>query len=60
MRVLDDYGVLIFKWSEVQIPLREILKIIKCEPLFGNRSGKNNNTHWLCFMKFPQSEEVNQ
>lgn len=60
MRVLDDYGVLIFKWSEVQIPLREILKIIKCEPLFGNRSGKHNNTHWLCFMKFPQSKGVNQ
>ena len=60
MRVIVDYGVLIFKWSEVQIPLREILKIIKCEPLFGNRSGKHNNTHWLCFMKFPQSKGVNQ
>ena len=60
MRVLDDYGVLIFKWSEVQIPLREVLKAIECEPLFGNRSGKNNNTHWLCFMKFPQSEEANR
>lgn len=54
MRVLDDYGTLIFKWSEVQIPLAEILKAIRAEPLFGHRSGKNNNTHWLCFMKFPK------
>ena len=51
MRVLDEYGVLIFKWSEVQIPLKEVLKVIKSEPLFGHKSGKHNNTHWLCFMK---------
>jgi len=55
MRVLDDYGVLIFKWSEVQIPLRKVLEAIgpEHEPLFGHRSGKNMNTHWLCFMKLP-------
>lgn len=51
MRVLDDYGVLIFKWSEVQIPLRDVLSAIQAEPLFGNRSGKHSNTHWLAFMK---------
>lgn len=54
-RVLDDDGVLIFKWSEVQIPLKEILPLAPYPPLFGNRSGKNNNTHWLCFMK-PKEE----
>lgn len=53
MRVLDDYGVLIFKWSEVQIPLQDILKAIKAKPLFGHRSGKHNNTHWMAFMKMP-------
>ena len=52
MRVLDNYGTLIFKWSEVQIPLRSVLDAIKAEPLFGNRSGRKNNTHWLVFMKF--------
>ena len=56
MRVLDDYGTLIFKWSEVQIPLKEVLKAIKYKPLFGHRSGKNNNTHWMAFMKFPKEE----
>jgi len=54
MRVLDDYGTLIFKWSEVQIPLKAVLDAIKAEPLFGHRSGKNMNTHWLCFMKLPE------
>lgn len=54
-RVLDDNGVLIFKWSEVQIPLREILPLSPVSPLFGHRSGKNMNTHWLCFMK-PKKE----
>lgn len=50
-RVLDPDGVLIFKWSEVQIPLRDILSLAPYPPLFGHRSGKNMNTHWLCFMR---------
>lgn len=53
LRVLDDYGTLIFKWSEVQIPLREVLGAIGAEPLFGHRSGKHNNTHWMAFMRYP-------
>ncbi len=50
-RVLDPDGVLIFKWSEVQIPLREILPLSPYPPIFGSRAGKNGITHWLCFMK---------
>ena len=57
-RVLDKDGVLIFKWSEVNIPLREILPLSPYQPLFGNRSGKHNNTHWLCFMK-PRKDDEN-
>ena len=48
MRVLDDYGVLVFKWSEDQIPTCDILKAIGHKPLFGSRRGK---TRWLVFMK---------
>ncbi|MCH5323978.1 MAG: SAM-dependent methyltransferase [Eubacterium sp.] len=55
--VLDDDGVLIFKWSEVQIPLSAILPLAPFTPLFGHRSGKNINTHWLCFMK-PKREDI--
>ena len=50
-RVLDQDGVLIFKWSEVQVPLREILSLSPYPPLFGHRSGKSMNTHWICFMR---------
>jgi len=59
MRVLDDYGVLIFKWSEVQIPLKKVLEAIGKEhkPLFGHRSGKNMNTHWMAFMKEGEGEK---
>lgn len=51
MRVLKPDGVLIFKWSEVQIPTRRVIDAIGKEPLFGHRSGKKMQTHWMCFMK---------
>lgn len=50
-RVLKPDGVLIFKWSEVQIKLSETLPLSPIQPIFGNRSGRSYNTHWLCFMK---------
>lgn len=34
MRVLRPNGVLIFKWSEVQIPAVEVWRAIGCKPLF--------------------------
>ena len=56
-RVLDDYGVLIFKWNEQQIKVREILELISESPLFGHKSGKLQKTHWMCFMKIPGGKE---
>lgn len=50
-RVLRPDGVLIFKWSEVQIPVRDILALTPERPLFGHRSGKKAKTHWITFMK---------
>ena len=50
-RVLKPHGTLIFKWSEVQIKLAELLKVIPKKPLYGNRSGKYMTTHWLAFIK---------
>lgn len=52
-RVLDDYGVLIFKWNEQEILLRKILALFKETPLFGHTTGSNSKTHWMCFMKIP-------
>ncbi|WP_227011260.1 class I SAM-dependent methyltransferase [Enterococcus wangshanyuanii] len=48
MRVLKPNGTLVFKWNEDQIKLSEILKVIDCEPLYGNKRAK---THWIVFMK---------
>lgn len=56
MRVLEPYGILIFKWNEFQIPVSKIIEIFGTEPLFGHKSGKNSQTHWMCFMKLPITE----
>lgn len=48
MRVLKRNGTLIFKWSERQVPLREVLYCTDYKPLFGNKRG---DTYWLVFMK---------
>lgn len=50
-RVLDDHGVLIFKWNERQIPLKQIFKLFGQEPLFGHTTGSKSQTHWCTFMK---------
>lgn len=50
-RVLKPNGTLIFKWNEVQIPTREVIKAIGHDPLFGHRSGKKSQTHWITFFK---------
>ena len=50
-RVLVPNGTLIFKWSSVQIPLSEILKLTSVSPLFGHQSGKHSKTHWVSFTK---------
>jgi len=50
-RVLDADGVLVFKWNENQIKLREVLALTPQKPLFGNTSGKKAGTHWMVFMK---------
>ena len=56
MRVLADYGVLIFKWNEQQIKISEVLDVIKdYKPVFGHRTTVKNNTIWLAFMKYPKS-----
>lgn len=48
MRVLKKNGTLVFKWSEQQVSVSDILKAINVKPLFGTRRGK---TIFLVFMK---------
>ena len=55
MRVLDDYGVLEFKFADISIKIKEILEIFPIKPLFGSVTKKGvNNTYWFCFMKIPE------
>ena len=55
-RVLETGGVLVFKWSEVQVKLAEVLALTPHQPLFGQVSGRSGMTHWLVFMKPPAEE----
>ena len=56
MRVLKPDGVLIFKWSEYDIPAADVWKAIGQKPLFGHHSGKQSRTFWACFMKLEEME----
>ena len=59
-RVLEDYGVLIFKWNDRSIPYKKVLEIIGQQPLFHNTLRKKNtlgSTYWATFMKIPEEEE---
>ena len=48
MRVLKIGVTLVFKWSDCQINVKEILKAIPFYPLFGQQRG---TTHWMVFVK---------
>lgn len=50
-RVLKPEGTLVFKWNEAEIPVSQILALTPERPLFGNRCGKSNKSHWIVFMK---------
>lgn len=51
-RVLDSNGgVLIFKWNETQVKVREVLELTPEKPLFGHLTGRKNMTHWYVFLK---------
>jgi len=50
-RVLKPSGVLIFKWCSKEIPLKRIMALTPEKPLFGHKSGRQSQTHWLAFIK---------
>ncbi len=50
-RVLKSKGTLIFKWNEINISLKKILKLTPQKPLYGHKSGKKAQTHWVAFLK---------
>lgn len=50
-RVLRTGGFLIFKWSDIDIPVSRILELTDQKPILGHRCGKQNKTHWILFQK---------
>ena len=48
MRVLEPYGILIFKWNQDQIKIKDVIDAIGRPPLFGDLRHK---TIWMVFMK---------
>lgn len=54
MRVLDDYGTLIFKWNEQSIKVNAVIEAIGQEPLFGHRTLQASKTIWMAFIKEPK------
>jgi hypothetical protein len=68
-RLLKPMGVLLFKWSNQQIPSNEILKLLPVEPIIYQISQNKPNryekgkrvrevqTLWFCFMKIPKEKK---
>lgn len=50
-RVLKPNGVLVFKWNEDQIKVKEILVLTDKKPLFGHTTNRSKTTHWFTFLK---------
>jgi len=49
---LKDKGVLIFKYSDLDIKVSDMLNLFPVKPLFGTMTKKSvNNTYWFCYMK---------
>jgi len=65
-RVLDNYGILIFKFSDYHIKFEKALSLFPVKPLFYNsmnsmrNEGNKSETRWFCFMKIPKNMEVKQ
>ena len=53
-RVLDDYGTMVFKWSEGSISIKRVLKLFPISPLYGHPTAKQGKTKWFIFMKIPE------
>lgn len=50
-RVLRPGGTLVFKWCADEIPVSRILALTPERPLYGHKSGKQQKTHWIVFLK---------
>lgn len=58
--VLDDFGVLLFKFSDYHIKFENVMSLFPEKPLFFNSINSKgvSETKWFCFMKIPKVNEV--
>ena len=56
-QVLQNYGILIFKWNDHDIKFQKVLNLFPVKPLFGNIASSTGRsmTQWYCFMKMPEA-----
>ena len=57
-RVLKQHGTFILKWSEIDMNIEEIYNLLPYKPMFGTRTGLNNNTIWVCFIKYNPNSKL--
>jgi len=57
-RVLKPEGTLVFKWCADEIPVSRILALTPERPLYGHKSGKQQKTHWITFIKLNPSGDA--
>ena len=51
-RILDDYGTLCLKWSDLDIPIKDLLNLFPEKPMYGTITKKGvNNSYWFVFIK---------
>mgnify|MGYP001407016531 FL=1 len=52
-RLLDDFGVLVFKWNDHQFKGANIEQLFPVDPIVKQTTtnGTSSNTFWYCFMK---------
>ena len=62
-RLLEEYGILIFKWTDHDIKVSAVQQVFPSDPLFqqitsgSGRRKRATRTVWFCFMKIPKNEE---
>lgn len=59
-RVLDNNGILMFKFNNVSINFDDIIKLFPEKPLFQTSTNRSKNTEsrWFIFMKFSIEEKI--
>lgn len=50
-RVACPFGTIVFKWNSGEVAVSEVIKLSPAPPLFGNKYGKRDQTHWLVFRR---------